>query len=125
MSIEKEIRDYEALNADTAMQLNKAQQRIAELKKWNQGLNSVNEKLLDRAKRAEAQLAEKTKEFDSLLKRDTSNLKRLIEAQAQLAETKQYLFHTPDCDMSIAHNLMGTSPNGCNCGLIELQAILK
>jgi len=49
----------------------------------------------------------------------------LSSLQAQLADTKQYLFHTPDCDMSIAHNLMGTSPNGCNCGLIELQAILK
>ena len=81
--------------------------------------------IADRIAELESQLAQKTKEFDSLIKRDTSNLKRLIEAQAQLAETKQYLFHTPDCDMSIAHNLMGTSPNGCNCGLIELQAILK
>ena len=30
--------------------------RIEELEGWNQGLNTVNEKLLDRAKRAEAQL---------------------------------------------------------------------
>ena len=30
--------------------------RIAELEKWNQGLNTVNEKLLDRAKRAENKL---------------------------------------------------------------------
>ena len=92
------------------------------------GIIKVAAKLKEQADRIaelEAQLAQKTKEFDSLLKRDTSNLKRLIEAQAQLADTKQYLFHTPDCDMSIAHNLMGTSPNGCNCGLIELQAILK
>ena len=32
------------------------EKRIKELEGWNQGLNTVNEKLLDRAKRAEKQL---------------------------------------------------------------------
>ena len=70
MSIEQEIRDYEALNADTAMQLNKAQQRIAEL---------------------ESQLAHKEElrqEALGCLKNATSRADKL---QAQLDECVDYL----------------------------------
>jgi len=70
MSIEQEIKDYEALNADTAMQLNKAQQRIAEL---------------------EAQLAHKEElrqEALGCLKNATSRADKL---QAQLDECVDYL----------------------------------
>ena len=47
------------------------------------------------------------------------------QLEAQVERVRPYLFHTPDCDMSIAHDLRGTAPHGCNCGLIEFQAALK
>ena len=78
---------------------------------------AVRDQLKNRIKKLEAQLAE-------YKDAECRAVKREGEALAQLEAVRPYLFHTPDCDMSIAHDLMGTAPNGCNCGLIELQAAI-
>ena len=66
MSIEQEIRDYEALNADTAMQLNKAKQRIAELESQLEKKQAILDQCFEQRDTAEAQLAEAREEAKAL-----------------------------------------------------------
>ena len=47
-------------------------------------------------------------------------MKRIHELEAQLAEIKPYIGHQQDCEY-----IMFPDTAGCDCGYLELQAILE